>query len=267
LRKSSPDYVEQIKSPIQHMQLLDPYKGNRIVALSSFRYTYYSVRDNISGAHTKYPWNLTEYRNLNLTIFPRYIGTDKKSMMFKFRNYTNAVKFSKDNVFSFPLGICFRNNDVLYKKFRTLIQRLIEAGITSTFEDQSISQEEQYYEMFKILDKGKETALLSIEMLEAGFVIWLISLLFALITFISEFIYYGFTIFLKNLKKKSEIIKVKLKKRKERKKFERSLEGIASKERLNFDKRRAKEKKSLRKNIAKMMKQNDACIVFVEPLN
>lgn len=243
-----------------------------MLALNSFRYTYYSIRDMINGTLLKHPWNNSEYINCNLTIFPRYIGTDKKSMIFQFINFTNPVKFSKDNIFSFPMSICFRNNDVLFITFKTQIRRLIEAGITSTFEDQTISYEKNYRDMFKVLDKGKDFAPLSLEMLDAGFIIWTVSLLLALLSFICENIFYGCPILMKKLKDESKIIKNKFKKRKQRKKFEQSLEGIAFKMRKKLDKKRAKRKIIMKKNLfRKIIKQknklNIILVKCVKPIN
>lgn len=144
-------------------------------------------------------------------IFPRYEGTDKKSMIFKFLNYTNPVKFTKNNVYSFSLGICFNSNDILFKSFRDIIQKLVESGIINTFEDKILNQEQEYQDMLTIFEDGNEVAPLSISMLQAGFVIWLVSVCTTVICFILEILYYGSCTAVKVSKKK---IKTKISNRK-----------------------------------------------------
>lgn len=178
------------------------------IAFSFYISFYYEVRsDFLYNKTSRFSVLAPKYNKKNPIVFPRYPGSDKKSMIFKFLHFKRPRKFTKDNFASFTMALDFQQNDILYKAFHTEIVKLIETGILNTFEDRTVSEDIDFKSLFKVLSDKKDFVPLSMEMLEAGFKIWLVTFLSSFLVFLMELIFFNAQKAFASRKKRRELLK------------------------------------------------------------
>lgn len=110
--------------------------------------------------------------------------------------YGLTYKFTKDNIFQITQGLSLPKNSIFFVLFKTEFQKLFESGIVQKFKFKSFFSYDEYrydqkeISIFKIHQEGKEVVPLSLSHLEAGFVIWLVTVLISIFVFLIENIYY-----------------------------------------------------------------------------
>lgn len=127
----------------------------------------------------------------NVYLNQRFPGSEKKSQLYKIKNSEKVVKFSRDNAFTFLEGFTLEKNDVLFKPFKKVIQRLFEAGILEKYPGKNavnVNKENN----IKIHDTQKKLVNLSLTHLQAGFVIWLSFVMIAIVSFFGEIFHHQF---------------------------------------------------------------------------
>lgn len=88
-------------------------------------------------------------------------------------------------------GIRFPMNHKLFEVFDTKIQQLLANGLVEHFVSESYEALNPKYELYlrhKTLNEPENPKVLTLEHLEAGFVIWLLSICFAVFAFAVEWI-------------------------------------------------------------------------------
>lgn len=147
--------------------------------------------------------------------FERISGSESFSKPFKQiqGTKTNPMKFLRDNFYVGKFGFLFRKTSI-FKLFIENFQRLFEAGILKYLHDKEYEPVIVDLEFIddKIL-KLDNYETLSLSKLEAGIVIWLVSVLIAIFGFICEILHYNLMKFLKKTKRRRKVkiktIKVK----------------------------------------------------------
>lgn len=125
-------------------------------------------------------------------ILPRYPGTKDKSMTFRSYYRRSPVKFLSDDLILISSGVSAPANHPEYILFRDNIQRLFEAGLTNELSGTKYGKSDHFQMMFQIYDKQMNLAPLNLKMLEAGFVIWLVSVGISMLAFLYEMMICGY---------------------------------------------------------------------------
>lgn len=147
------------------------------------------------------------------TYATRYPGTKYKSLVFQAINhYEHRNKYTKDNLSNSKMGIRFDRNYIHFKVFSDEFEKLLESGILEKFK-YNPSQDKGYLDYFKIVERQIDLKILTLEDLEAGIFIWLVSVLVAIIVYICEIIYFKITK-RENFHKQPKTIKLKLRNKK-----------------------------------------------------
>lgn len=140
-------------------------------------------------------------------IMPRHSLTRRKKLEFKIHEGMNLgdnpVKFIRDDIHKEIKGITMTKHDLFWNLFHDGFQRLFEAGITDLqpFIEFSITK------FFTVYDKDNlDCVVLSLQILDAGFYVWLFFIFVSMIVFLIELLV--FEIYQKFVKKHS-IIQVK----------------------------------------------------------
>lgn len=150
----------------------------------------------------------------NALCYVRYPGTEYKSLIFQ-REFSPGVKsdlfkFTKDNIITSQLAVTFYKDSIFLKLFRDEFEKLFESGILNTVEKYHNNKE--YRDQLKIIDEDLELKVLTLEDLQSGFVIWIVTVLISVIVFIFE------KIFHKIAHKQEDVKIVNSKKQKKKKK-------------------------------------------------
>jgi hypothetical protein len=185
IRKATPDTIEELKNEgyfvfhdTEETEIMfeAQVKGMKTKQVEDFRMNLFK---NMKS----------DKRILNKEAFTfiRYPGTNKKSMIFKNHYIENHLKFSKDNFHSGFIGIAFHKNSVFFQMFKTEIQKLFESGIIQN--DELTFGLKRFNEIFKVHEESKNIVPLSLQMLQGGFVIWLIAVFISIMTFVAEIIF------------------------------------------------------------------------------
>lgn len=117
-----------------------------------------------------------------------------QSQEFFYRNYTDPVKFTTDNLVTFNLAFVMKRNSVFYKNFRDVLQRLFESGIyqqvrgLSFFTKTGRRDDDAYVSFFTPYNRKKSNVVLSFNYLQAGFIIWAMAVGVSVLAFIGEII-------------------------------------------------------------------------------
>lgn len=147
-----------------------------------------------------------------LMPFPRYQGNYDKSMIFSVKNMSGLYKFSTENVYSLSMGFALTRTNVLFKLFRDNIQRLHETGIlpyqlkTVRFSD--YGNMKKIFTPVEIPEASYVT--LNLDVLKAGFVIWLVTVVISILSFIVENIHFHIMKYLKDVQMKKDMKKSKI---------------------------------------------------------
>lgn len=132
------------------------------------------------------------YKNVQKHAWPRYPGThDNPSMVFDFFRCDYPVKFLRDNVQVFTGGLSSPKNCPMFKFLKENVQRLFESGITQTLKGIKLNSLLDYKEIFQVHENSITIVPLNLTMLEAGFVIWLTSVVISILVFFVEIIYFN----------------------------------------------------------------------------
>lgn len=149
----------------------------------------------------------------------RFPGTRYKSLIFTAQFFEHKMKYTTDNLEIWKLGIRFENNFIYFKLFYDELIKIFESGIPNLNRQYGYNNMEKEA-VFKIADTKLNNRILSLEDLESGFFIWLVTLLIAIVVFIFE------KIIFKIMKKDDasffeeenlKIVKIKIKKRRPKK--------------------------------------------------
>lgn len=124
-------------------------------------------------------------------IMPRHPLTRLKKLEFKTHKGMNLgdspVKFIKDDIHKEIKGISMLKNDLFWNLFHDAFQRLFEAGIA----DLQPFIEFSMIDYFKVHDKNNlDCVVLSLQILDAGFYVWLVSILMSIIAFMIELLFH-----------------------------------------------------------------------------
>lgn len=157
-----------------------------------------------------------------ITPFPRYPGThDRPHMMFNYTVHERPVKFLKNNIIVYSSGISSLRNCKLFKFFKDKVQSLFETGIIPhKLETTKLSN---YYKscknLFRVFECPPKFVPLNLKMLEAGFVIWMITVAIVILVFFGEVVIFYFPKLVQTIKMK----KLKLPKMIKKQKFQISM--------------------------------------------
>lgn len=130
---------------------------------------------------------------------PREVfGPEKQDLEFLLGNYTDPIKFSRDNFITTLKGIVFEHNNVFYGTFHKELQKLHEFGIINNMKGSWAKENEKLQVLRRYESKKQEV--LSLKHLQAGLYLWIGACVISILAFIGEKFYYyaneNFNVFL-----------------------------------------------------------------------
>lgn len=149
--------------------------------------------------------NFFDPKKKNTKAKIRFPESEWKSLIFQLPNYFNDdFKFTKDNLATYRMGVAFQKTFIHFPLFRDEFQKLFESGI---FKKNGLNPYGDYNSKkannpFKIVEQEMETKVLSMEDLKSEFIIWLVTVLIAVVVFICEKIYFRISNKIKEKKQK-----------------------------------------------------------------
>jgi hypothetical protein len=136
---------------------------------------------------------------------------DKPSHIFQLAPYQQPVKFLQDNILEIEIGFSYPRNCPLSKMYKKNVQYLFESGfLNQIFERHKHGDGKLMKELLKVIEEKLGYIQLDLTLLEAGFVIWAVSVAISILVFCGEIIYYYST---KKFKKTISKRKIKSKKK------------------------------------------------------
>lgn len=184
MRKRSPDTLEEFRNS-NYTLLVEKAYSHEIILLSKveaekLNYQFFNMITETS-----------RYKDNDKVGFyaPRIPISYQKNIQFILKGFNFPIKYIKEDLMVALEGFGMRQNDVLYKTFRTGISRLFEAGITNSFPKNDMH--EYFMDEFdcKIHDvENHDNIALTMDILKAGFLIWLGSVAIAITVFIGELV-------------------------------------------------------------------------------
>lgn len=116
---------------------------------------------------------------------------NKPSQIFKYAYYEKPVKFLENNIQEFYTGYSIPRNSPLSKMFLKNIQILHESGIfENLYKKYDFGENSQFKKLMKLIEDPPSFVPLNLTMLEAGFVIWLVSVAISIVIFFVEIVYF-----------------------------------------------------------------------------
>lgn len=186
LRRNSPDTIEGLKQEnyevvfyVKHENQTDAFEER------GFKFFHCYERKEISCS----------FRALQqgkfMIDFGRLPITRTKKVELILEGYASpgtlpfTFKYSTDDFITINRGITMVKNDIYWKPFHDMLQRLFEAGITKY---KSYSQNlDEFFRAFKIYDKkNHDNVVLSLHLLSAGFYVYISCIAISCFVFIVE---------------------------------------------------------------------------------
>jgi hypothetical protein len=125
----------------------------------------------------------------NVKPTARYPETQSKPLIFK--ESQQYFKYTKDNLVVYQMGIAFTREFIHFELFRDEFQKLFESGIVKKFGLNIYDNMNSAAKLsIMLLNKEEDPKVFSLEDLKSGFVIWLVTVLIAMVVFICEKIHY-----------------------------------------------------------------------------
>lgn len=184
VRKRSPDTLEEFRNS-NYTLMVEKGFSHEIILLSKIGAEKLNHRFFSMATET------IRYKDKDKVGFyaPRIPISYHKNIQFVLKGFDFPIKYIKEDLMIAHKGFGMIQNDVLYKTFRTGISRLFEAGITDIFSGKEMY--EYFLEEFdcKIHDVDNHDGIvLTMELLKAGFLVWLGSVAIAITVFIGELV-------------------------------------------------------------------------------
>lgn len=127
----------------------------------------------------------------NVQVYLRYSQTEWKSFIFRYPSlFDDIFKFTKDNFYSYQMGVSFEKNFTHFPLFRDEFTKLFESGILKKYGLSTYNEKTKKY--YEIITQEIETKVLTVEDLHAGFVVWLVTVILAIIVFFCEILFFKF---------------------------------------------------------------------------
>jgi hypothetical protein len=162
--------------------------------------------------------NYFDYKFKNVFYGPKLYH--RSTRFFKFDGYDDPIKYTTDNLLFRKAGISIPRNNILYKLLKEKLVIFFEAGILgknfSNIKNLERTNVDTTYVPY-ILERSSWDPL-SMEHLNPGFVIWIISVLLTIIVFIFEVVFFNFAKMKLKQKFKMSKRRRRIKKHKQKKK-------------------------------------------------
>lgn len=132
-------------------------------------------------------------KNKGTLALSRYPGSEWKNLAYDFLFLNISVKYSKDDYKLRSSGFGMPKNHILFKIFKTKIQQLVESGIMSHKYDVDKHMFAHFdvnnpKSEIKIHEEDKQLEPLTLTHLEAGFVIWIVTVIASIFVYFGEII-------------------------------------------------------------------------------
>lgn len=124
----------------------------------------------------------------------RYPGTKEKSLIFEGEidlGIISQFKYTKENAFTQTKALTIFKNSIFCKLLRDEFEKLMESGILNTID--RYREIKEFNDKIKPIELEIDLKILTFEDLQSGFVIWMVTVLVAIIVFILEKIFYNIT--------------------------------------------------------------------------
>lgn len=188
IRKHTPDSLEEFKNSNYTLMLLEPYSKEKNlmgkVRTLGLKYAVFEKTD-------KFPF--TECDKVGYYLVRMPITYDRK-LQFTSKYFEFPIKYIKEDIMVGYAGLAMPQNDVLYKTFRHYVRQLFEAGILKTFSGSSLASylvsKDYEYDLKTHYYDQYENTVLSVEILKAGFIIWIVCVIVAILSFIGELLWF-----------------------------------------------------------------------------
>lgn len=204
MRKASPDTIEGLIKEGYESCVLKDHPMETIIPASGIKVFYESERKGFN----------CDSRAVTAGKFVSFMAripltTYKQHVEFKTRDMGHddtPIKFIKENIHKATKGIMVVKNEIYWKPIHDAIQRLFEAGITKMLPYNKFGII-TLFRHFDVYDKNElEPTVLTLEILDAGFYVWLVSLAISMLVFFGEFIVHRIQM---KVREKNSIIQVR----------------------------------------------------------
>jgi hypothetical protein len=148
------------------------------------------IRKNIIiSTKTEFETNYFDHKLKHVSASERMKTSKKFYINYFHENTQYPLKFAKDNLANQKLGFRMFKNEILYPFFKKNFQRLFEAGIFKVF-GKKLTEVQNINDFSPYTGERVTVEPLSMSILQAGFVIWLIAVFICILVFFGEIFHY-----------------------------------------------------------------------------
>lgn len=156
-------------------------------------------KDNIYDARaTKFKCTFNDFKQEDLFSHVRKftmpcerpLNAKVQRQTFFYRKYKDPIKFTSDNLATYNFAFAMKKNSIFFKNFRDVLQRLFESGILqqvrglSFFTTTGRKDTDALASLFKPYERKKSNVILSMDYLQAGFIIWAMAVGVSVLAFV-----------------------------------------------------------------------------------